>query len=366
MTDLAISRRTRVTPWTSRVEAAGVSALSVYNRMIIPVAFRGIEEDCAHLKSAVQVWDVAVERQVRVQGPDAMALVQRMTPRDLTKSEDGQCLYVPICDEDGGMLNDPVAVRHSQDHWWLSLADSDLLLWVKALALGMDVEVDEPDVNVLAVQGPKAEELGARLLGDDLRAVRFFRGRRFDVLGADTFVARSGWSKQGGFEFYVEDRSVAGPLWDRLFELGEDLDVRAGCPNLIERIEGGLLSYGNDMTMANTPYEAGLGKWCNEAERLRCIGWEALAREKADGPKQQIRGLRIEGERVPGCREPWPVMAGGARVGQVTSAVWSPAFGTNLAIGMVARDHWEPGTAVTVEAPDGAREAVVCEVPFRP
>ena len=363
---LAHSRRVRRTPFTDRVEAAGVSAYTVYNRMLLPAAFAGVEEDYHHLKRHVQVWDVACERQVQVRGPDAARLLQMLTPRDLSAVEAGRCLYTPMVDETGGMLNDPVTLKLDDDRWWISIADSDLLLWVKGIAAGfrLDVHVDEPDVSPLAVQGPKADDLMARVFGEAVRDIRFFRFRRLDFEGRSLVVARSGYSKQGGFEIYVDGSALGEPLWDALMAAGEDLHVRAGCPNLIERIEGGLLSYGNDMTRANTPHECGLGRFCATADAIGCIGRDALLRVAREGPLRQIRGLVLEGERVPPCRAPWPVEAEGTRIGQVTSAAWSPDLDANVAIAMIDRTHWDPGTEVEVQAPDGARVATVRLLPL--
>ncbi len=363
MAILAPSRRLRRTPFSEGVEAAGVKAYTVYNHMLLPTVFRSVEEDYHHLKSAVQVWDVAVERQVELRGPDAGRLMQMLTPRDLRRMLPGQCYYVPIVDETGGMLNDPVAVKLSEDRWWISIADSDLLFWVKGLALGyrLDVLVDEPDVSPLAVQGPKADELMARVFGDRVRDVRFFKFDHFDFQGRDLVIARSGYSKQGGFEIYVEGEDLGMPLWNALFEAGKDLDVHAGCPNLIERIEGGLLSFGNDMTDDNTPHECGLGKFCNTHTAIGCVGRDALLRVAKEGPVQQIRALSIEGPAVPGCDRWWPLWSGKKRVGRVSSAAWSPDFKTNVAVGMVRLSHWDDGDEVTVETPDGMRKAVVHE-----
>lgn len=355
------SRRLRRTPFSEGVEAAGVKAYTVYNRMLLPTVFESVEADYHHLKRHVQVWDVSCERQVELRGPDAGRLMQMLTPRDLRGMTAGQCFYVPIVDETGGMLNDPVAVKLSDDRWWISIADSDLLLWVKGIANGwrLDVLVDEPDVSPLAVQGPKADDLMARVFGEEVRKIRFFRYGIFQFEGLDMVVARSGYSKQGGFEIYVEGSDLGMPLWNRLFEAGEDLNVRAGCPNLIERIEGGLLSYGNDMTDDNTPHECGLGRFCNTHTAIGCIGRDALLRVAKEGPVQQIRALAIEGGPVPGCDRPWGVFAGGRRVGRVTSAAWSPDFATNVAIGMVRMTHWDGGTKLEVETPDGMRTAEV-------
>ncbi len=364
---LSPSRRLRRTPFSSGVEAAGVKAYTVYNHMLLPTVFRSVEEDYHHLKQAVQVWDVACERQVEIRGPDAGKLMQMLTPRDLRRMVAGQCYYVPIVDETGGMLNDPVAVKLADDRWWISIADSDLLYWVKGLAFGyrLDVLVDEPDISPLAVQGPRAEALMARVFGDAVKDIRFFRFAHFDFQGRDMVVARSGYSKQGGFEIYVNGSDMGMPLWNALMEAGRDLDVHAGCPNLIERIESGLLSYGNDMTDDNTPHECGLGRFCDTQSAIGCIGRDALLRVAKEGPVQQIRSLVIEGDRLGLCDRYWPLCTpAGEQVGRVSSAAYAPDFGTNVALGMVRMTHWDAGTALVVHTPGGKRGCVVQEKPF--
>ena len=345
---LAHSRRVRRTPWTDRVEAAGVRAYSVYNRMRLPASFRGVEEDCRHLKAAVQVWDVACERQVEVAGPDAGRLVRYLTPRDLSRVGEGRCAYVPVCGPDGGMLNDPVALRVDEDRWWLSIADSDLMLWVMGIAHagGYDVAVREPDVHPLGVQGPLGIELAARVLGEGVRALRFYGWARFGFGGAEMVVARSGYSRQGGVEVYCPGPQALA-LWDALMEAGRDLDVRAGCPNAIERIEGGLLSYGNDVTARDTPFEAGLGRFC-DGEHAH-VGRAALAARREPG--RRIRPVEIDARELPVCDAPWPVLAAGRRIGQVTSAAVSPMAGCGVAIGMI--DSGAGDAAAQVRLPDG-------------
>lgn len=364
---LAISRRTRRTPFTERVEAHGVKGYTVYNHMLLPTAFRSLEEDYWHLCRHVQIWDVACERQVELKGPDAARLAQLMTPRDLSRAVVGQCLYAPLVDERAGMINDPVLLKLAEDRFWLSIADSDVLLWAKGLAygLGLDVAVDEPDVSPLAVQGPQADDLMAAVFGDAVRHIRFFRFAELEFAGRRLVVARSGWSKQGGFEIYLDDRSAGPALWDALWEAGRPFDVAPGCPNLIERVEGGLLSYGNDMTRANNPLECGLEKYCRLDGAIDFIGREALGRIAAAGPARQIRGLRLEGAPCPPCTAPWPVSRDATPAGEVTTAVWSPRFEANLAFAMMQRGHWEPGTQVMVELPDGGlRVGTVAALPF--
>jgi len=202
MAGVVPSRRVRGTPFTPGVQAAGVKAYTVYNHMLLPSYFESYEADYRHLKEHVQVWDVAVERQVSVKGPDALKLMRQMSPRDMDKMADDQCYYAPICDHDGGMLNDPVLIKIADDHYWMSIADGDLLQWALGLAVGqgLDVEVVEPDVSPLAVQGPKADELMARVFGDVVRDIKFFRYKRLAFEDTEFVVARSGWSKQGGFD----------------------------------------------------------------------------------------------------------------------------------------------------------------------
>ncbi|UAB90452.1 dimethylsulfoniopropionate demethylase [Ruegeria sp. SCSIO 43209] len=360
MAVISPNRRVRKTPFTPGVEAEGVKGYTVYNHMLLATVFESVEADAAHLKQHVQVWDVSCERQVQIKGPDALRLMKMLSPRDMDKMQANQCYYVPIVDHNGGMLNDPVAIKLADDHYWLSVADGDL--WQFALgiviALGLDVDISEPDVSPLAVQGPKADELMTRVFGDEVRDIKFFRYKRLAFEDTSFVVARSGWSKQGGFEIYVEGTDYGMPLWDTLFSNGRDLNVRAGCPNGIERVESGLLSFGSDMRRENTPYECGLARFCNSP--LDYIGKAALADQAKNGPPRQIRSLVIEGEIGP-CTESWPLMAGGRQVGQVASAAYSPEFGVNVAIGMVDRSHWAPGTRIELMTEHGMRWAEVQE-----
>ncbi len=357
---LTASSRVRLTPFSARVEAAGVKAYTNYNHMLLPTLFRSLQEDYAHLKSAVQVWDVSVERQVEICGPDALKLVQLTTPRDVSRMKDDQCFYIPMVDENGGMLNDPILLKLAEQRFWVSLSDSDMLYYFKGLAngLGLNVQVFEPDVSPLAVQGPKADTLIGRVFGEDVVATKFFRHTTVEIAGKPMVIARSGWSVQGGFEIYLDGSEHGETLWDMLFEAGSDLDMRAGCPNSIERIEGGLLSYGNDMTLEHTPFEAGLGKYCHLDSATSCLGHGALMKKR--DPERQVRPVEISGEAVPSLRAPWPVEdSTGKPAGFVTSAAWSPDFDTNVAIAMVERAHWEPGSQLRVHTPAGKRGLTV-------
>ncbi len=363
---LFVNTRTRTTPFTDRVEAAGVQAYTVYNHMLLPLVFRSLVEDYHHLKRHVQLWDVSCQRQVEIAGPDAARLVQLMTPRDISGAAVGRCLYTPLVDASGGMVNDPIVLKLADDRFWVSVGDSDVVLWADGLAtgLGLDVRVEEPDVFPLAVQGPKAEELVARVFGEEVRAIRFFRFEALPFDGHRLRVARTGWSKQGGFEIYLDEPSLAGRLWDRLWAAGEDLSVGPGSPNLIERIEGGLLSYGGDMTRADNPFECRFDAFCHLDRPIDFLGRAALERIAETGPERRIVGLRIDTNVLPPCDRAWPVTSGDRPVGSVSSAVVSPDFGRGLAIAMVERSVWSPGTALVVHTPDGPYAATVSTLPF--
>ena len=364
---LSISRRTRSTPFSRRVTQAGVKAYTVYNHMLLPTVFNSLEDDYFHLRESVQIWDVACERQVEVRGPDAARLLQLLTPRGLSNMQIGQCYYTPMVDETGGMINDPVTLKLADDRYWISIADSDLLLWVKGLSAGtrMDVAVTEPDVSPLAVQGPKAEDVVAAVFGERVRGIKFFRFEPMLLNGQEYIVARSGYSKQGGFEIYLQDSAFGEALWDAIEEAGKPHGIRAGGPNLIERIEGGLLSYGNDMTRLNTPHECGLGKFCQTVDAIGCSGRDALIRTIMEGPQRMIRGLKIHAKDLPFTIEPWSVLTDdGHHAGQVTSSAWSPRLETTVAIAMIEKDYWEPGTALVVDTPSGPRDAQVVSLPL--
>jgi dimethylsulfoniopropionate demethylase len=363
---LSLSRRIRSTPFSAQVEACGVKAYTVYNSMLLPTVFHSLEGDYWHLRNHVQLWDVSCERQVELRGPDAARLMQLMTPRDLGRVAIGQCAYCPLVDETGGMINDPVVLKLAEDHFWLSIASSDVLLWAKGLALGfgLDVAVSEPDVSPLAVQGPKAEELMARVFGEAVRSIAFFRFDRLAFEGHPLVIARSGWSKQGGFEIYLDAPELGGALWEALWQAGQDLEVGPGCPNLIERIEGGLLSYGTDITPANNPFELGLDRFC-KLDGADFLGRQALIRLRDAGPARRLRGLRFAGAPTAICREPWPLDAAGSFAGSVTSAAWSPRLQANIALAMVEAGYWDAGTVVTVTLPDETTcEGTVCDLPF--
>ena len=361
-TTMPFTVRMRRSPFWQRSHDAGAKGYIVYNNMLLPTGFTTPEEDYHHLKSAVQIWDVGCERQIEIAGPDAARLVQMSTPRDVSRMRDDQCYYIPTVDGIGGMTNDPVLVKVDQDRYWVSISDSDLMLYYKgvAAALRLNVSIHEPQVAPLAIQGPKADELASRVWGDSVRDIRFFRHARVDVNGKPMILARSGYSVQGGYELYFEGEDGGDLIWDQLIEAGRDLDVRAGAPCYPERVEAGMLSYLSDITSDMTPFEAGLTAFCAEGRDPGCLAWDALDAKRE--PSRQIRPLEIAGQGVPVPQTFWPVKDSSGRIaGRISSCAWSYTYDCNAAIALIDADHWDPGTELIVETPQGARDAIVRE-----
>ena len=371
-----MSRRIRRTPFTNKVEKCGVSDFTVVNHMLLPKGYRNsVEEDYWHLNKYVQIWDVSCQRQVQIFGPDAEKLVQKMTPRSIKNMETGKCFYIPIIDENAGMINDPVLLKLDDDMFWISIADSDILLWAKGLALGsnFNVNIIEPDVYPLAVQGPKSEELMVSLFGEDIKKIKFFNFKIFDFLGTKQIIARSGYSKQDGFEIYFKgfeehfDRIELGEkLWDTIWETGQKFNISPGCPNLIDRIEAGLLSYGNDFTKDNNPLECNLDRYCNENDNHEFVGKEALKKIKLQGIKQKIRGIIFEGEPYSPNGKLLNVFSEkNNKIGQITSGIYSPSLKKNIGLSMILKDYWDIGQNVVIETIDKRKiKGVITTLPF--
>ena len=360
------SIRIRRTPFSDRVENSGLTSVTVYNRMLLPTVFRSLEEDYYHLKNAVQLWDVSVQRQVEICGKDSSKLLKMLTPRNLSDMKPNQCFYIPMVNRNGGMVNDPVLVKLEEDRYWISIADSDVLLWVSGIVSGLDLDVSvfEPDVFPLAIQGPKSRKLMSIIFGSSIEKMKYFDLKEFSFNNHTLKIARSGWSKQGGYEIYVEGYKYALDLWDELMSNGKDLDVRAGCPNQIERIESGFLSYGSDMTIENSPFECDLGRFCGPEIELSCIGAKALMKEKLEGPKKIIRYLQIDGPKLDPINKPFMLVDRNSKVGSVSSCTFSPDFNINVAIGMVDTNYLKNNDQVEALIGDQKRITKIMDKPL--
>ena len=363
---IAIGPRIRKSPFYDATLRYGCKAYSTYNHMYLPVFYESPEADYRRLIEAVTLWDVGVERQVEITGPDAARFTQFLTPRNLSTCAVGQCKYVLLTTERGGIVNDPVLLRLAEDRFWLSLADSDVLLWARALAhaLGYDVEVGEPDVSPLQIQGPRSFEVMRDLFGGWIEELRYFWFRETELDGIPLVISRTGWSAERGYEVFLRDGRHGDRLWDVIMEAGKPYGIGPGAPSTIRRIEGGLLSYGSDIDLDTNPYEIGLGRLVDLDQEADFLGKAALAEIARDGVARRLVGLDIEGPRLPANEEPWAVAADGRTVGKATSAAHSPRLGKNIALAMLATEVSAPGNGVEVSTPLGPKAAKVVELPF--
>ena len=363
---IARSRRLRSTPYTSRIENQGVTAYTVYNHMLLPAAFGSLEESCDHLKKNVQVWDVAAERQVEISGKDSAKLIQLMTCRDLSKSKVGRCYYCPIIDENGNLVNDPVILKLAEDRWWVSIADSDVIFFAKGLASGnkFDVKIYEPNVDIFAVQGPKSFDLMEKIFGKKIKDLKFFGFDYFEFNGVKHLIARSGWSKQGGFEVYVENTQSGLQLYDQLFELGKEFNVKPGCPNLIERIESGLLSYGNDFDNNDNPFECGFGKYVNLDTNINFLGKDKLKKIEKEGIKRKLMGVLIETNKINLTTSLNIKDNNNNFIGELRSACYSPHFKKVIGIAMINQPYCKASESGIIEIDGNSLSLKVCDLPF--
>lgn len=358
--------RLRRSPYFDATLRDGCRGYTVYNHMFLPIKYADFESEHQRLLEDVTVWDVSVERQVEITGPDAFALTNMLTPRDLTKCAVGQGKYVIITAADGGIINDPVLLRLGENHFWLALADSDVLLWAKGVAhgLGLDVEIGEPDVSPLQIQGPKSKDVVSALFGDEVLDLKYYWFMETDLDGIPVLITRTGWSGEVGYEIYLRDGSRGVELWDRVLEAGKPHNIAPTGPSDIRRIEAGILNYGIDMTIDNNPFEVGLGWQVNLDQEADFIGREALARIKEVGVDRILAGVKISGDPLDLNMDRWPVRAREHQVGHITSAVYSPRMSVNIGYAMVGAEHAEIGTSLTVQGPGGDVDAVVVPKPF--
>jgi aminomethyltransferase len=360
------SARLRVSPFYDSAVAEGMTTASIYNSMIMPTSYGDPEAEYWRLIEGVSQWDVGVERQVQLKGKDAGKLAQILAARDLSKCKYGQGKYVPICNHRGTIINDPILLKHSDDLYWFSIADNDLWLWARAVAAerGLDVEISEPDVSPMALQGPKAEDVVASVLGDWVREIKYFWFRDSEIEGIPITVQRSGWSKQGGFEIYLKDGSKGTQLWNIFKEAGQPYGIGPGAPATAERTESGLVSVGGDTDEDTNPFEVRMEKYVSLDIPDDVIGIEALRQVHRDGPKRHQLGLILEGDKpapLGFLRE--DILVNGKKVGMMTNCMWSPRMKTNIGYALIAVEH-QVGDTVEIVRPSGITAAKLVELPF--
>ena len=357
----------RKSPYFDSTVKWGATGFSVYNHMYIPRDFGDPEQNFWNLIEKSILCDVAVERQVEITGPDAYKFTQLLTPRDLSNISIGQCKYVLITNNEGGILNDPVLLRLAENHFWLSLADSDVLLWAQGVAVnsGLNVNISEPDVSPLQLQGPTSKDIMVKLFGESIKDLKYYWFKEFDLDGIPLIVSRTGWSSEFGYELFLRDGSKGNDLYEKIMSAGKEHGLQPGHTSSIRRIEGGMLSYHADADIHTNPFELGFDRLVSLDNDIEFIGKAALKKIKAEGIKRKQVGLEINCEPLSGPNTTfWPIKKNNNEIGKVTSAVYSPRLNKNIALAMVNIENSEIGTDLEVETNKGKFTSKIVEKPF--
>ena len=365
--DFGFGTQIRKSPFFDATVNWGATGFSVYNHMYIPRDFGDPEENFWNLVNEAILCDVSVERQVEISGPDAAQFVQFLTPRDLSKMKVGQCKYILITNEDGGLLNDPVLLRLAEDRFWISLADSDILLWAQGVAVNTDFDVNifEPDASPLQLQGPKSRDIMVKLFGDSILDLKYYWHREYKWKGISLIVSRTGWSSELGYEIFLTDQTQGNELWDHIMSIGEPMGLKPGHTSSIRRIEGGMLSYHADADITTNPFELRLDRLVDLKSPHKFVGKQALLKIKTQGVKVKQVGLALECDPLSGPNTQfWTIRKDEQKVGKVTSAIYSPRLMKNIALAMVSIEYNGAGVKLDVDTPNGSFAARVVDLPF--
>ena len=367
MKDFGFGTQIRKSPFFDATVKWGAKDFSVYNHMYIPRDFGNPEQNFWNLINDAILCDVAVERQVQVIGPDASKFVQMMTPRDLSDMKVGQCKYVILVNQKGGVLNDPILLKVSDDKYWFSLADSDILFWAQGLAANTNynVEITEPDVSPLQLQGPKSRDIMIKIFGNQIKELKYYWFKQFKFNNTDLIISRTGWSSELGYEIFLTDSKVGNDLYDHIMTIGEPMGLKPGHTSTIRRIEAGMLSYHADMTINTNPLELGMDKFIDLTDDFDFIGKNALIKIKNEGIKRKQVGLYLDNDRIDGPNTRfWDLKCDNKIVGKITSAVYSPRLERNIALAIVEIDCANLDQILTVNDGNSEFNAVVVNKPF--
>ena len=365
--DFGFGTQIRKSPYFNSTVKWGATGFSVYNHMYIPRDFGNPEQNFWNLINEAILCDVAVERQVEITGPDAYKFVQLLTPRDLSKLSVGQCKYVLITNHEGGILNDPVLLRLAENHFWLSLGDSDILLWAQGVAVnsGLNVKIIEPDASPLQLQGPNSGKIMQKLFGESIIELKYYWFKELELDGIPLIVSRTGWSSELGYELFLRDGSKGDLLWEKIMEAGKNLGLKPGHTSSIRRIEGAMLSYHADADINTNPYEVGLDRLVSLDSDINFIGKDALKKIKENGVKRKQVGLIIDCDPLKGPNTTfWKIKKNNKIVGKVTSAVYSPRLKKNIALAMISIEESEIGNNLDIEVMNKTVKSTVVEKPF--
>ena len=357
----------RKSPFSDAALRWGARGFSVYNHMYIPRDFGDPVQNFWNLVNEAILCDVAVERQVEIMGKDAARFTQYLSCRDLSSCAVGQCKYVLLTDQDGGIINDPILLKLAEDHFWLSIADSDVLLWAKGVAAASDMQVTvrEPDVSPLQLQGPLSRDILRAAFGDAPADLKYYRFMEVDWNGVPLIISRTGWSSELGYEIFLRDGAYGDDLWEYLMQVGGPMGLHPGHTSSIRRIEAAMLSYHADMTLANNPFELGMDRLVDLDMDADFVSRAALQKISREGVQQRQVGVTFDGAPIPGSNDDfWPIKVAEQAVGYVTSAVYSPRLEQNIALALVKAKYAEIGAQISLETGFGVRAGVITPKPF--
>ena len=365
--DFGFGTQIRKSPYFDATVRWGAKDFSVYNHMYIPRDFGDPEQNFHNLINEAILCDVSVERQVEITGPDAYKFVQLLTPRDLSKLSIGQCKYILIVNNEGGILNDPVLLRLGENHFWLSLGDSDILLWAQGVAVnsGLDVIINEPDVSPLQLQGPKSAKIMQNLFGDEILDLKYYWLREIELENIPLVVSRTGWSSEFGYELFLRDGSKGDLLWEKIMAAGKDFGLKPGHTSSIRRIEGAMLSYHADADIHTNPFEVGLDRLVSFDTDIDYVGKEALKKIKTEGIKRKQIGLILNCDPLKGPNTTfWEIIKDNKIIGKVTSAVYSPRLKKNIALAIISIGESKIGNIINVKTSSSVIKGTIVEKPF--
>ena len=357
----------RKSPFYNSTINSGVKGFSVYNHMYIPRDFGDPEENFWNLINDAILCDVSVERQVEIRGKDAEKFVNYLTPRDISKCKDGFGKYILIVDNNGGILNDPIMFKHSRERFWLSLADSDILLWAKGVAVNskMDVQIFEPDVSPLQLQGPKSKIIVKKVFGEEFSNLKYYQFKKCIYKDIPLYISRTGWSSELGFEIFLCDKNKGKKLWDEILSIGQPFGLKVGHTSTIRRIEGGMLSYHADMNSNNNPYELGLERLINLEKENDFIGKNSLKKIKKNGTEFLQTGIFIKSKPMKNPNTDFlEIFYQNKVIGKVTSAVFSPRIKKNIGLSLLKKEYIILGKKYNVKIDNKFFECEVTNIPF--
>ena len=403
--EMLISTRVRKSPYWHKSMEAGCWRATVYNRIYHPRGYVKPEDGGAMveyeaIKNHVTMWNVAVERQIRVKGPDAEKFTDYVITRDATKISPMRARYVILCNYKGGVLNDPILLRISKDEFWFSLSDSDIGLYLQGVNADkrFNVEIDEIDACPVQIQGPKSLALMKDLIGDqvDLDNMPFYGLAEATVGGRSCVISQSGFSGEAGYEIYLRDATLyADDMWDAVLEAGKKHSLMVIAPAHHRRIQAGILSWGQDMDNEHNPFQcnlgyqvslSGKGEWAKKGDYVGKQALEKMGADLKSGGKPyklQLVGMEIGGKPIEEyAPDFWLVSPaeGGDPCGFITSPWFHPEKGVNIAMGYVPYDgtlnangfpKWKAGKKYKVHLPDiyadkpgEPVDAVTVDIPF--